>query len=316
MSYKIISKSYTDCLLYPQKTADITPPFITYRQEPSFAASPLCTDNMVYLHHHHIPDMELSAFFDKTINVQDDRLIFLKYFLFIKYKENIYVEVKSVGYIIMPFEELLKNKLLKMYYDLSLLLVKDKNRFVEKISDKGEPIWDAEITHIYNGRRNCYVDCAYILNGVVKTDKQYCYYEMNPFELRKPYSLWEGDNYTGVRKFVNTSSEIKWFNNTYKNRLGYEISGFEKRAINYSNIIVEYNANLIETEIDEIAAVQEDKINIIKLVALNEKKGMNADIFQVILNNIISANETERYTKYLEKLDNDKEGTIREIVNA
>ena len=42
MSYKIISKSYTDCLLYPQKTADITPPFITYRQEPSFAASLLC----------------------------------------------------------------------------------------------------------------------------------------------------------------------------------------------------------------------------------------------------------------------------------
>ena len=51
---------------------------------------------MVSLHHHHIPDMELSAFFDKTINVEDNRLIYLKYFLFIKYKENIYVEVKSV----------------------------------------------------------------------------------------------------------------------------------------------------------------------------------------------------------------------------
>ena len=71
-----------------------------------------------------------------------------------------------------------------------------------------------------------------------------------------------------------------------------------------------------ETEIDEIAAVQEDKINIIKLVALNEKKGMNADIFLVILNNIISANETERYAKYLDKLDNDKDGAIREIVSA
>ena len=259
--------------------------------------------------YHHIPDMELSAFFDKTINVEDNRVIYLKYFLFIKYKENIYVEVKSVGYIIMPFEELLKNKLLKMYYELSLLLVKDKNRFVEKISNKGRPIWDAEIAHIYNGRRNCFVDCAYILNGVVKTDKQYCYYEMNPLELKDQYTADE-------RKFVNTSRDIEWFNNNYKIRLGYEVSGFEKRAINYSNIIVEYNANLIETEIDEIAAVQDDKLNIIKLMAFNEKKGMNADIFLVILNNIISANETERYAKYLDKLDNDKDGAIREIVSA
>ena len=84
--------------------------------------------------------MEFSAFFDKTINVEDNRLIYLKYFLFIKYDNKIYIEVKNVGDIIMPFKELLKNKLLKMYYDLSLLLVKDKNRFVEKISDKGRTL--------------------------------------------------------------------------------------------------------------------------------------------------------------------------------
>ena len=252
--------------------------------------------------HHHIPDMELSAFFDKTINVEDNRLIYLKYFLFIKYKENIYVEVKSVGYIIMPFEELLKNKLLKMYYDLSLLLVKDKNRFVEKISNKGRPIWDAEIAYIYNGRRNCFVDCAYILNGVVKTDKQYCYYEMNPFELRKPYSLWEGDQYTGERKFVNTSSEIKWFNNTYKNRLGYEISGFEKRAINYTNLIVAYNASLMEKELDEISAVEEDKQNIIKLIAFSDKKGMNGDILMIIYNNLLITDENKKYEHLINEL--------------
>ena len=254
--------------------------------------------------YHHIPDMELSAFFDKTINVEDNRLIYLKYFLFIKYKENIYVEVKSVGYIIMPFEELLKNKLLKMYYDLSLLLVKDKNRFVEKISNKGRPIWDAEIAHIYNGRRNCFVDCAYILNGVVKTDKQYCYYEMNPFELRKPYSLWEGDQYTGVRKFVNTSSEIKWFNNNYKNRLGYEISGFEKRAINYTNLVVAYNASLMEKELDEISAIEDDKQNIIKLIAFNDKEGMNCDILMIIYNKIVSSEGIIKYNNIMCELEN------------
>ena len=101
--------------------------------------------------HHHIPDMEFSAFFDMTTNNLGDRNIYLKYFLFIKYDNKIYIEVKNVGDIIMPFKELLKNKLLKMYYDLSLLLVKDKNRFVEKISNKGQRIWDAEITSIYKG---------------------------------------------------------------------------------------------------------------------------------------------------------------------
>ena len=118
-------------------------------------------------YHHHLPDMEFSAFFEKTTNLRGDIELYLKYFLFIKYKENIYVEVKNVGCVLMPFEELLKNKLLKMYYDLSLMLVKDKNRFVENVSDEGNRIWDAEITDIYKGRRNCFVDTAYILNDEV-----------------------------------------------------------------------------------------------------------------------------------------------------
>ena len=254
---------------------------------------------------HIIPDMEFSGFFDLTTNILGDRIIYLN---FLKYKENIYVEVKNVGDIIMPFKELLKNKLLKMYYDISLLLVKDKNRFVEKISDKGQRIWDAEITSIYKGRRNCFVDCAYILNGVVKTDKQYCYYEMNPFEFKNPNSIWEG--------FVNTSSEIEEFNNNYKIRLGYEVSGFEKRAIKYTNLAIDYNATLMEKELDELSAIQDDKDNIIKLIALNDNKDMNSDIFQVIYNNLVSASDAYRYAPYLANLDNNKEDTIREIVNS
>ena len=242
--------------------------------------------------------MEFSALFDMTTNIHD-RIILFKYFLFIKYKENIYVEVKSVGDIIMPFEELLQNKLLKMYYDLSLLLVKDKNRFVEKISNKRIPIWDAEITSIYKGRRNCFVDCAYILNGVVKTDKQYCYYEMNPFEFKNPNSIWEG--------FVNTSSEIERFNDNYKNRLGYEVSGFEKRAINYTTLAVAYNASSMEQELDEISAIEEDKQNIIKLIAFNDKKYMNGDIFKIIYNNLCCKDRSTKYTSYLDEFVNNKE---------
>jgi hypothetical protein len=59
-----------------------------------------------------MPDMEFSAFFDITTSKFDNLIIYLKYFLFIKYEINnekyIYIDVKSVGGIVMPFEELLK----------------------------------------------------------------------------------------------------------------------------------------------------------------------------------------------------------------
>lgn len=246
--------------------------------------------------HFHIPDMEFSAFFDLTTNNLGDRIIYLKYFIFIKYKEKIYVEVKSVGYIIMLFEEFMKNKLLKMYYELSLLLVKDKNIFVEKISDEGHRIWDDEITGIYKGQRNCFVDCAYILNGVVKTDKQYCYYDINPFELIDPYY--------GAPMVVNTPSEIEWFNYHFKVRIGYEVVNFEKRTIKYVNMWIDYMANMMEKELDEISAAEDDKQNIIKLIAFNDKKDMNSNILQIIYNNLISCKEQFKYNKYINELYN------------
>jgi hypothetical protein len=264
-------------------------------------------------YHNYIPDMEFSAFFDLTTNNLGDRVIYNKYFLFIKYKNNIYIDVKNVGFIIMPFEELMKNKILKMYYELSLMLVNDKNMFVEKISDDGNRIWDDEITKIYNGQRNCFIDCAYILNNVVKTDKQYCYYDFNPFELKDPHSLWL-DPYTGERKVVNTSSEIELFNYNFRARFGYLVSGFEKRLIDYTNLIVEYNATLMEKELDEISATEDDKINLIKLITFNDKKDMNSDIFQVIYNNLVSQNNTKKFAHSLANFDNDI--AILQIITA
>ena len=264
----------------------------------------------------YIPDMEFSGFFDLTTNNLGDRVIYLKYFLFIKFNNNIYIDVKSVGYIIMPFEELMKNKLLKMYYELSLLLVKDKNMLVEKISDDGNCIWDDEITHIYKGQRNCFIDCAYILNNVVKTDKQYCYYDCNPFEFKDPNSLWI-DLYTGEGKVVNTSSEIESFKYNLRARFGYEeVINFDKRVINYTNLAISYNATLMEKELDELSAIENDKLTIIKLIAFNDKKNMNSDIFQIIYNNLVSAKRTNIYAPYLANLSNNINHTITQIISV
>ena len=262
---------------------------------------------------HHITDMEFSALFDMTTNVQGDRVIYLKYFLFIKCKNNIYIDVKNVGSIVMPFEEMLKNQKLKMYYDLSLLFVKDKNKIVEKFSEDGNPIWDAEITDIYKGRRNWYVDCAYILNDEVKTDKQYCYYEIDPYLLIDPNFLWL-DDITGDRKWVHTASEIEFFNYNLQFNIGSVLSVvYKKRVITYTNLAIAYNASLMEKELDEISAIEEDKRNLIKLIAFYEKKDMNGDLFQVIYNNLIRAPET--FDPYLANLE-DSEKTIRTVVST
>ena len=59
-----------------------------------------------YYYHHHIPDMEFSGLFD----IIHGRIIFIKYFLFIKFDNKIYIDVESIGSIIIPFEDFCKNK--------------------------------------------------------------------------------------------------------------------------------------------------------------------------------------------------------------
>ena len=78
--------------------------------------------------------MEFSGVFDGGFNHKNKRnsIVYNKYFLFIKYGDLIYIEIKNVGDIIMPFEELMKNKFLKIYYELSILLIENKHKIIEK----------------------------------------------------------------------------------------------------------------------------------------------------------------------------------------
>ena len=96
---------------------------------------------------------------------------------------------------------------------------------------------------------------------------------------------------------ISSKSHIDKFNFTF---LGYEqIDYFQKKIINYTNLAVSYNASLMEKELGEISANQDDKINIIKLLVFFEKKGMNCDIFLVIYNNLVSIDGNAKYVQYL-----------------
>jgi len=243
--------------------------------------------------YHNIPGMEFSGLFD----IAHGRIIFIKYFLFIKFDNKIYIDIKSIGDVIMPFEEFRKNKLLKMYYEISLLLIENKNMVIEKINNTEYRQHYHHYDFVYTEKRNWFIDCAYFVENFVinskeiQKDKYSCYYNINPNDLRNME--------------ISTKSHIDRFNKTF---LGYEqIYYFKKSLINYTKLVIDYTADLIEKELDEISAIQEDKLNIIKLIAFNEKEGMNIDILFIIYNHLISENNSKKYAPYLANLDNNKD---------
>jgi len=64
--------------------------------------------------------------------------------------------------------------------------------------------------------------------------------------------------------------------------------------------MLEYNIKMIGEEIDELSASQEDDKNIVNLLELNNKKGMNPDIFRILYENIISTEGQKKYSNYVD----------------
>jgi len=244
---------------------------------------------MTTCHSHYIPDMEFSGLFDIT----HGRIIYLKYFLFIKYKNNIYIDIKGFGDVIMPFEEFSKNKLLKMYYELSLLLIENKNMVNEKINNREHY---HHFDFVYTENRVWFIDCAYFIenletnNKEVQKDRYCCQYNINPNNLRNME--------------ISTKSHIDRFTKTF---LGYEqIDYFQKKIINYTKLAIDYNSSLMEKELGELSTFFEDKKNIINLVILKDKEGVNRDIISVIYNFLVSPKGKKNYSKIIDKIEDYK----------
>jgi hypothetical protein len=78
---------------------------------------------------------------------------------------------------------------------------------------------------------------------------------------------------------------------------------FERKKLVYSVLAIDYQASLIEKEIDEITAILEEKKNIINLATFNDKKGMNNDILMIIYNHIVSADRNKKYKHIMTELE-------------
>ncbi len=117
-------------------------------------------------------DIEYSEIYDfsqESIN---------KYFIFINFdnKKKMYIDIKELGSIIMPYDQFIENEDLKKYYELSLKLSENKNYIIEKN---------------YNRKVDWFLDCAYIVNNLetnikkVEKGKYYCYCNISPYILKK-----------------------------------------------------------------------------------------------------------------------------------
>ena len=78
---------------------------------------------------------------------------------------------------------------------------------------------------------------------------------------------------------------------------------FDTRGILYNNVAIGYQASLMEKELDELSTIFEDKKNVINLVALNGKEGMNGDVLRVIFNFLVSDERHKRYSGIIDTIE-------------
>jgi len=237
------------------------------------------------LTYHNVENVECSAVFCQEkyeaysyrYNVPNSKVyrngILGDYHLFIRSGDKVYMEVRNVGEIVISYAELQQNKYWRYYYELSLLLAKDKHKVIKNEAFNKDYVEIYE----YSGDRVWSLDTAYIDLDIDKTNnnKNYKiipsgnvgYYKVNPADLDKmEYTSRQGLEL--FRKIYICRSDV---------RMGY----FLNRSVIYKNIATEYVMN-------------ENKKHILNLSTLNSKYCMNDDILTKIYN-IVSIGDKYEY---------------------
>jgi len=259
------------------------------------------TNNSLY-DYYIVTNAEFSGVLDKykvggytrTLGAPLDRTIthisyIYDYHLFIKYGDKVYMDVKNVGDVVISYDELQKNKFWKHYYDLSLLLTNDKHSIIKDLeynSDYIDP-------YIYNEKRvwsinTAFIDGSFETNKKNIVDNEYnCYYKINPYDL-------ENMKYT-------SNKDLNIFKTIYMSRYEIRAKIFDKKIIYYYNLVFDYLLSFMEKELDELSAIFEDKKNVINLLVLNDKEGMNCDLLMIIFNKLVSPEGNTKYAEYISK---------------
>jgi len=220
--------------------------------------------------------------FSGVIDIKQDNC---NYHLFIRYEEKVYMEVKGVGEVVIPFAELQKNKYWKYYYDLSLMLANDKNTVAHELRYNS----DYMDYLIYETTRYWWIDNAFIVGDEIHQYgdrgiyEKATYYNINPLDLEKMEYTSQEPLEAFLMNYMSSSN----------------IEDFERRCFAYNNLAIEHQTKKMEEmigEIDELAAYfndLDDKKNIANLVALYDNKNMNRDLLMMIYNNLVG--DSEKY---------------------
>lgn len=192
--------------------------------------------------YHTIANAEFTGVFDSTVYTYDNiyggnpRIGYgCDYHLFIKYGDKVYMDVKRVGEIVISFAELQKNKYWKYYYNLSLVLINDKNLVIQDIEYNGDfPKYNNNYLdkQIYQDKRLWSIDTAFIecnINTKAKkiiSSDDVCYYKINPYDLEYMECTSQDDLYNFESLYM-TQRELR-------NRT------FDERSTVYKELAIEY----------------------------------------------------------------------------
>ena len=172
--------------------------------------------------------MELSGFTDMSYDFKYKRTTYFKNMIFIKFDNKVYMEFTGVNSIgvsaIMSYDEFMKNKKFKLYYELSLTAI-GKPNLDENYYGSDDPDYIPKRNEKpYHG---VYIDCIYIVED----------------ELTKIKEVKKGNSYQFInlkklkKKGVSSKKELEKFNETYNHLYGFEDETYEEREFIYTHIV-------------------------------------------------------------------------------
>lgn len=172
--------------------------------------------------------MELSGFTDMSYDFKYKRTTYFKNMIFIKFDNKVYMEFSGVNSIgvsaIMSYDEFMKNKNFKLYYELSLTAI-GKPNLDENYYGSDDPDYIPKRNEKpYHG---VYIDCIYIVED----------------ELTKIKEVKKGNSYHSINlkklknKGVSSKKELEKFNETYNHLYGFEDETFKEREIIYPRLV-------------------------------------------------------------------------------
>ena len=171
--------------------------------------------------------MELSVFIYISKDFNFRMTQYYNEIVFVKFGKKVYIEItegdemnapateNGMMDIIMPFDELMKNKYLKKYYELSLMAI-------------GKPNIDA---NYYNNDMNILKN-HYLIDAIYIVEDAF-----TKIKVAKKGNIYRHFNLSKLKKMKVDADSIEEFNTAYNEKFGVDEETFDELSANYTALI-------------------------------------------------------------------------------